>query len=65
MRIKLKRPKEIVKMRDAGRLVAECFAILEASVQPGARLSDLDEEVEAYLAQVGTRSATASPTNGC
>jgi methionyl aminopeptidase len=53
MRIKLKRPKEIVKMRDAGRLVAECFAILEASVQPGARLSDLDEEVEAYLAQVG------------
>ncbi len=55
MRIKLKRPKEIAKMRDAGRLVAECFAILAASVQPGARLSDLDAEVEAYLAQVGAK----------
>ncbi|MFN2223684.1 MAG: type I methionyl aminopeptidase [Chloroflexota bacterium] len=55
MRIKLKRPKEIAKMRDAGRLVAECFAILEASVQPGARLSDLDAEVEAYLEDVGAK----------
>jgi methionyl aminopeptidase len=55
MRIRLKHPKEIAKMRDAGRLVAECFAILEASVQPGARLSDLDAEVEEYLAEVGAR----------
>lgn len=55
MRIKLKRPKEIAKMREAGRLVAECFAILEQNVQPGARLSDLDAEVEAYLKKIGAK----------
>jgi len=55
MRIKLKRPKEIAKMRDAGRLVAECFAILEENVQPGARLSDLDSAVEGYLKEFGAK----------
>jgi len=55
MRIKIKRPKDIAKMREAGRLVAECFAILEKNVQPGARLSDLDAEVEGYLKQLGAK----------
>lgn len=56
MRIKLKRPKEIAKMREAGRLVAECFAMLAESVRPGARLSDLDAEVEHYLKRRGAKT---------
>lgn len=55
MRIQIKRPKEIAKMRDAGRLVAECFAILEESVQPGVTLAELDEKVERYLKKRGAK----------
>ena len=55
MRIKLKRPREIAKMREAGRLVAECFTILADSIEPGARLSDLDEKVERYLKRRGAK----------
>ncbi len=49
MMIQLKRPREIAKMRDAGRLVAECFAILGESVVPGVTLEELDRSVEAFL----------------
>lgn len=55
MRIPIKRPKEIAKMRDAGRLVAECFAILEESVKPGITLQELDERVERYLKRRGAK----------
>lgn len=55
MRISLKQPKEIAKMRDAGRLVAECFAILEDSVQPGVTLRELDERVARYLKRRGAK----------
>lgn len=55
MRIPIKRPKEIGKMRDAGRLVAECFAILEDSVKPGVSLQELDEKVERYLKRRGAK----------
>lgn len=55
MRIPIKRPKEIAKMRDAGRLVAECFAILEESVKPGVTLQELDERVERYLKRRGAK----------
>lgn len=55
MRIPVKHPKEIGKMRDAGRLVAECFAILEESVKPGISLQELDEKVERYLKRRGAK----------
>jgi methionyl aminopeptidase len=55
MRIKLKRPKDIAKMREAGRLVAECFAMLHESIAPGARLSDLDAQVERYIKRRGAK----------
>jgi methionyl aminopeptidase len=49
MRIQIKRGRDIAKMRDAGRLVAECFAILGENIQPGISLKELDEKVEAFL----------------
>ena len=38
-------------MRDAGRLVAECFALLEESIQPGVPLIVLDKIIEDYIAK--------------
>jgi methionyl aminopeptidase len=55
MKITKKRPKEINKMRDAGRLVAECFGILEENIQPGISLQDLDDKVERYLKRSGAK----------
>ncbi|MCB0216764.1 MAG: type I methionyl aminopeptidase [Caldilineae bacterium] len=43
--ILLKSPEEIAMLRQAGGLVAECFARLAASIAPGLRLIDLDAEV--------------------
>ena len=43
-------------MREAGRLVAECFALLEESVQPGVPLSVLDQIVENYIAEKGAKT---------
>ncbi len=42
-------------MRDAGRLVAESFAILEESIQPGITLQELDNRVERYLKRSGAK----------
>lgn len=42
-------------MRDAGRLVAECFAILEENVKPGVTLAELDTKVERYLKRRGAK----------
>lgn len=55
MRIRPKNAKEITIMREAGRLVAECFAILEKNVQPGVPLSVLDKMVEDYIAEKGAK----------
>jgi methionyl aminopeptidase len=49
MRIQIKRGREISKMRDSGRLVAECFAILGENIQPGISLKELDQKVETFL----------------
>jgi methionyl aminopeptidase len=51
MRIPIKRGRDISKMRDAGRLVAECFAILGENIQPGITLKELDQKVEVFLAR--------------
>jgi methionyl aminopeptidase len=53
MFIPIKRPKELSRMRDAGRIVAEAFAILAEDVKPGAILADLDRRVESFLKQQG------------
>lgn len=55
MKIPTKRPREVAKMRDAGRLVAECFALLEENIQPGESLEDLDHKVEKYLKRQGAK----------
>ena len=55
MKIPRKRPRDIKKMRDAGRLVAECFSILEQSSKPGISLQELDDKVEKYIKQSGAK----------
>ena len=52
-RVSLKSPREIEKMRRAGALVAQTFRMLEPSVVPGARLSDLDRLAEEFIRQAG------------
>ena len=42
-------------MREAGRLVAECFAVLQESIKPGAVLAELDREVELLLKSKGAK----------
>ncbi len=44
--MRLKNAKELARMRASGRLVAECFAILEENVKPGVTLKQLDRLVE-------------------
>jgi len=53
MTIPLKRPKEIVEMRAAGRLVAETFARLAEAVRPGVTLAELDRLATDYLKRQG------------
>jgi len=49
----LKTPDEIAAMREAGRLVADCFAALEGAVAPGVHLDALDAMVEALIRERG------------
>ncbi len=51
--MRLKGQKDIARMRVAGRMVAECFALLQESIQPGVSLSYLDKLVETYIAKQG------------
>ena len=53
MFIPLKRPRAIARMKEAGRIVAECFDILAEQVKPGAKLADLDRLVEGHLRKRG------------
>ena len=55
MRVELKKPKEVSKMRDAGRLVAESFALLKESVKPGVTLYELDQQVAKFLKRNGAK----------
>lgn len=51
--MKLKNARAISRMRDAGRLVAESFALLEEAVKPGVSLYDLDQMAENYIIKQG------------
>ncbi len=53
MFIPLKRPKAIDRMRDAGRIVAECFDILGEHIKPGVKLCNLDRMIEEHLDKHG------------
>jgi methionyl aminopeptidase len=52
-RIRLKDPKEIAGMREAGKLVAECFAALQEAVRPSITLRELDCIVTKLIEQHG------------
>lgn len=54
--MRYKNSKAISRMRDAGRLVAECFAILKENIQPGVSLTVLDKLVEDYIAEQGAQT---------
>jgi len=47
--MKLRNPKALARMRDSGRMVAECFALLEENIKPGVSLRVLDDLVEKYI----------------
>jgi methionyl aminopeptidase len=51
--IELKSPREIAKMRAAGRIVAEIYEVLAEAIQPGVRLRELDRIAEKYLRSHG------------
>ncbi len=51
--MRLKNGRALSKMRDAGRMVAECFQLLEENIKPGANIYELDQKVEKYIADNG------------
>lgn len=53
MRGSLKNKREIEKMRVSGRMVAECFKLLEENIKPGVSLRELDHLVESYIRKQG------------
>ena len=55
--MRVKNARAISRMRDAGRMVAHCFALLEEKIQPGIPLTVLDKLVEDYIAQQGAETA--------
>ena len=53
--ISLKSPKDIAGMREAGRLVAQCFDLLQHAIQPGVLLKDLDDQVAQLIKERGAQ----------
>jgi len=51
--MRLKDPKAIARMRVAGRMVAECFALLRENIQPDVNIKLLDQKVEDYIRKQG------------
>lgn len=54
--IRPKNPKELARMRASGRLVAECFDILQNNIQPGVTLRALDKLVEDHIYKQGAET---------
>lgn len=55
--ISYKSPRELEKMRIAGRITAECHALARELVKPGVRTCDVDEEVEKLIRGRGAEPA--------
>jgi len=53
--ILLKRPQDIAAMREAGRLVAQCFDLLQHNIRPGVTLRELDQKVAALIEARGAQ----------
>lgn len=51
--MKLKNHKAIARMRESGRLVAECFQLLEENIKPGVSLRLLDQITEELIRERG------------
>ncbi len=51
--MRFKNTRAIARMREAGRLVAECFALLEENIKPGVPLAVLDRIVEDFIDRRG------------
>lgn len=54
--MRLRSARDIARMRAAGRLVAECFALLEQNIKPGVSLHTLDQIAEDYILQQGAET---------
>ncbi len=52
MRVSIKTPEEIAKMREAGRLAAEVLQVVAEHVQPGATTEDLDRICFEHITRV-------------
>lgn len=52
MSVTLKTPEEIVKMRVAGRLAAECLEMIEEHVQPGISTAELDRILHNHIVDI-------------
>jgi len=55
MPIHLKKKRDLEKMRAAGKLVAESFALLGENIKPGVSLEALDHHVESFLLKRGAK----------
>lgn len=64
MPIILKSERELVKMRAAGRLVAECHALLREAIRPDVTTASLDQLVRRHLSRSGAYSPFLGYTMG-
>ena len=55
MAIRLKTAEQLEALGEANRLVAESFRILDATIRPGTRLSDLDDLVTDFIESRGAK----------
>jgi len=53
--MKIKNSKALGRMRVSGRMVAECFALLQQNIKPGVSLRTLDQLVEQYIEKQGAK----------
>jgi methionyl aminopeptidase len=55
--VTLKTPEQVTQMREAGRIVAECHALMRSMARPGVRTRDIDREVERLIRARGAEPA--------
>ena len=53
MPIRLKSPRQIAEMREAGRIVAETYEALRQHVVPGVTTAELDRIAEEFIRRQG------------
>jgi methionyl aminopeptidase len=53
--MRIKNAQALARMRIAGQMVADCFSLLRANIQPGVSIKMLDQMVEAYISKQGAQ----------